>query len=83
MEQGKVADFLRNHPRSLRKEIQDGTGFDGSDATFKRLLKKGVEEGVFIAEGGGRGRSLRFYGAGNEQHFRGGYAKLGQGIARK
>lgn len=61
MEQDLIAAYLRKHPHSLRREIQNGIDFKSSDATFKRLLKQGVADGQLIADGEGRSRrySLR------------------------
>ena len=38
--------FLLYHPLSSRKEIATGTGFDGSDATLKRMLSAQVADGI-------------------------------------
>lgn len=64
-----LSEYLREHPRSSKKEIKEGIVFEGSDATFKRCLKKGVEAGLITFEGEGRGRRYSAFG--------------GIGIARK
>ena len=58
MNQTRIGEYLIRHPKSSRKEIQEGIGFKGSDATLKRILKKGVEGGYFLTEG--EGRSCRY-----------------------
>ncbi len=49
-----ILRFLQYHPLSSRKEIADGTMFDGSDATLKRLLSAQVSAGNIIVTGQGK-----------------------------
>ena len=37
-----ILQFLHYHPLSSRDEIANGTAFEGSDATLKRLIAAGV-----------------------------------------
>ena len=58
MDRRTITEFLVMHPQSSRRDIREGIGFDGSDATLKRILKKSVEDGLIISEG--EGRSCRY-----------------------
>ena len=49
-----VLQFLHYHPNSSRDEISQGTFFDGSDATLKRILASGVRNGDNVMSGKAR-----------------------------
>ena len=42
----EILQFLHYHPLSSRDEIAKGTAFEGSDATLKRLIAAGVQDGL-------------------------------------
>lgn len=58
MEKETIIDYIWNNPLSSKAEIQNGTGFTGSDATLKRILSQAVNSGEIIAEG--KGRATRY-----------------------
>jgi hypothetical protein len=41
----EILQFLHYHPLSSRDEIANGTAFEGSGATLKRLIAAGVQDG--------------------------------------
>ena len=47
----EILQYLHYHPQSSRDEIAEGTAFEGSDATMKRLIAAGVQKGDIVAEG--------------------------------
>ena len=49
-----ILQFLHYHPNVSRQEIAEGIGFQGSDATLKRLIAKEVQIGNIIVEGKAR-----------------------------
>ena len=55
----EILQFLHNHPRSSRNEIAKGTVFEGSEATMKRLLATGVQNGDIVVEGKARATRYR------------------------
>lgn len=52
--QREILQFLHFHPDSSRREISEGIGFEGSDATLKRMLAVGVESGNILVHGQAR-----------------------------
>ena len=54
--QEDIVNYLREHPSSSKTDIKKGIGFNGSDATLKRIIKKSVDKGFIIACGEGRAR---------------------------
>ena len=62
----EILQFLHYHPLSSRDEIANGTAFDGSDATMKRLLATGVQNGDIEVEG--KARATR-YRLSNQAHL--------------
>ena len=54
MEGSTILRFLQYHPLSSRKEIADGIGFEGSDATQKRMLSAQVAAGNIQVSGQGK-----------------------------
>ena len=54
-----ILQFLHYHPLSSRDEISKGTAFEGSDATMKRLIASGIQEGDIVAEGKARATRYR------------------------
>ena len=55
----EILQFLHYHPLSSRDEISQGTAFEGSDATMKRLIASGIQEGDIVAEGKARATRYR------------------------
>lgn len=55
----EILQFLYYHPLSSRDEISQGTAFEGSDATMKRLIASGIQEGDIVAEGKARATRYR------------------------
>ena len=55
----EILQFLHYHPLSSRDEIVRGTAFEGSDATMKRLLALGVQNGDIVVEGKARATRYR------------------------
>ena len=55
----EILQFLHYHPLSSRDEITKGTAFEGSDATMKRLLAAGVQDGDIVVEGKARATRYR------------------------
>ena len=55
----EILQFLHYHPLSSRDEIAKGTAFEGSDATMKRLLALGVQNGDIVVEGKARATRYR------------------------
>lgn len=53
-----VLQFLHYHSNSSRDEISQGTFFDGSDATLKRILASGVRNGDIVMSG--KARATRY-----------------------
>ena len=54
----EILQFLHFHPQSSRDEIAKGTVFEGSEATMKRLLATGVQNGDILVEG--KARATRY-----------------------
>lgn len=61
-----ILQFLHYHPSSSREEIRGGIGFQESDATLKRLIGGGVENGDIVVEG--KARATR-YSLSNRAHL--------------
>ena len=55
----EILQFLHYHPLSSRDEIANGTAFEGSDATLKRLIAAGVQDGDIVVEGKARATRYR------------------------
>ena len=55
----QILQFLHYHPLSSRDEIAKGTAFGGSDATLKRLIAAGVQNGDIVVEGKARATRYR------------------------
>lgn len=55
----EILQYLHYHPLSSRDEIAKGTAFEGSDATMKRLLATGVQNGDIMVEGKARATRYR------------------------
>ena len=55
----EILQFLHYHPQSSRDEIAKGTAFEGSDATLKRLIAAGVQNGDIVVEGKARATRYR------------------------
>ena len=55
----EILQFLHYHPLSSRDEIAKGTAFEGSDATLKRLIAAGVQNGDIVVEGKARATRYR------------------------
>ena len=41
----EILQYLHYHPLSARDDIAKGIAFDGSDATMKRMIASGVQDG--------------------------------------
>lgn len=54
----EILQYLHYNPRSSRGEIAMGTAFEGSDATLKRIIAAGVQNGDIVVEG--RARATRY-----------------------
>lgn len=54
----EILHFLHYHPLSSRDEIAQGIGFEGSDATMKRLIATAIQNGDIIVEG--KARATRY-----------------------
>lgn len=54
MVQTKIVEYILEHPSSSKEEIKKGISFSGSDASFKRFLRKALSEGIIIRLGKGR-----------------------------
>ena len=55
----EILQYLHYHPLSSRDEIAKGTAFEGSDATMKRLLATGVQNGDIMVKGKARATRYR------------------------
>lgn len=55
----EILQFLHYHPFSSRDEIAQGIGFEGSDATMKRLIATAVQDGDILVEGKARATRYR------------------------
>lgn len=55
----EILQFLHYHPLSSRDEIAQGIGFEGSDATMKRLIATAVQDGDILVEGKARATRYR------------------------
>lgn len=55
----EILQFLHYHPLSSRDEIAKGIAFDGSDATMKRYIAAGVQDGYIEVEGKARATRYR------------------------
>ena len=53
-----ILRFLQYQPQSSRNEIAEGTQFEGSDATLKRVLSTQISAGNIIVSG--QGKSTRY-----------------------
>ena len=62
----EILQFLHYHSLSSRDEIAKGTAFEGSDATLKRLIAAGVQNGDIVVEG--KARATR-YRLSNQAHL--------------
>lgn len=62
----EILQFLHYHPLSSREEIRAGIGFQESDATLKRFIASGVENGDIVVEG--KARAIR-YSLSNRAHL--------------
>ena len=49
-----ILKYLQYHPQSSRNEIAEGTQFEGSDATLKRLLASQIAAGNILVSGQGK-----------------------------
>lgn len=54
----EILQFLHYHPLSSRNEIAKGVVFEGSDATLKRLIATGVQNGDIVVNG--KARAIRY-----------------------
>ena len=55
----EILQFLHYHPLSSREDIAKGIDFDGSDATMKRMIASGVQDGSIVVEGKARATRYR------------------------
>ena len=55
----EILQFLHYHPLSSRDDIAKGIDFDGSDATMKRMIALGVQDGCIVVEGKARATRYR------------------------
>ena len=55
----EILQYLHYHPLSSRDEIAKGTAFKGSDATLKRIIAAGVQNGDIVVEGKARATRYR------------------------
>ena len=55
----EILQYLHYHPLSSRDEIAKGTAFEGSDATLKRIIAAGVQNGEIVVEGKARATRYR------------------------
>ena len=55
----EILQFLHYHPLSSRDDIAKGIAFDGSDATMKRMIALGVQDGSIVVEGKARATRYR------------------------
>lgn len=62
----EILQYLHYHTLSSRDEIAKGIAFDGSDATMKRMLATGVQNGDIVVEG--KARATR-YRLSNQAHL--------------
>jgi len=62
----EILQFLLYHPLSSREDIRTGIGFQESDATLKRLIASGIENGDVTVEG--KARATR-YSLSNRAHL--------------
>ena len=58
MNKDLIIDYIWRNPYSSKAEILQGTGFQGSESTLKRVLSEAVDAGVIIADG--QGRAVRY-----------------------
>ena len=62
----EILQFLHYHPLSSREEIRAGINFQESDATLKRLIASGIENGDIVVKG--KARATR-YSLSNRAHL--------------
>ena len=55
----ELLQYLHYHPLSSRDDIAKGIAFDGSDATMKRVIASGVQDGSIVVEGKARATRYR------------------------
>lgn len=55
----EILQFLHYHPQSSRDEIARGIAFEGSDATMKRHIATGIQNGDIVVEGKARATRYR------------------------
>ena len=55
----ELLQYLHYHPLSSRDDIAKGIAFDGSDATMKRMIALGVQDGSIVVEGKARATRYR------------------------
>ncbi len=55
----EIIQYLHYHPQSSRDEIAKGIAFGGSDATIKRLIAAGVQNGDIMVDGKARATRYR------------------------
>ena len=55
----EILQYLHYHPLSARDDIAKGIAFDGSDATMKRMIALGVQDGSIVVEGKARATRYR------------------------
>ena len=55
----EILQYLHYHPLSARDDIAKGIAFDGSDATMKRMIASGVQDGSIVVEGKARATRYR------------------------
>ena len=55
----EILQYLHYHPLSSRDEIAKGVAFEGSNATMKRLMAVGVQNGDIMVEGKARATRYR------------------------
>lgn len=55
----EILQYLHYHPQSSRDEIAKGIAFGGSDATIKRLIAAGVQNGDIMVDGKARATRYR------------------------
>lgn len=54
MDKENIIDYVRKHAVSSRADIRKGSGYQGSDATLKRMIAAAVKDGAVVAYGKGR-----------------------------
>lgn len=55
----EILQYLHYHPFSSRDVVKNGIAFEGSDATMKRILALGVQNGDIVVEGKARATRYR------------------------